>query len=74
MVKVAAVFGLSGVGKGWLISRYASSHAVLHIQASQLLCEAKVSRCGHWAIEYQAATATLARFVPIEPGNHPRAG
>jgi adenylate kinase len=46
VVKVAAVFGLSGVGKGWLISRYASSHAVLHIQASQLLCEAKAAISG----------------------------
>ena len=46
MVDVAAVFGLSGVGKGWLISRYVSSHAVLHIQASQLLREAKVAISG----------------------------
>jgi adenylate kinase len=46
VVKIAAVFGLSGVGKGWLISRYASSHAVLHIQASQLLCEAKAAMSG----------------------------
>jgi adenylate kinase len=40
VVDVAAIFGLSGVGKGWLISRYVSSHAALHIQASQLLREA----------------------------------
>ena len=46
MVDVAAVFGLSGVGKGWLISRYVSSHAVLHMQASQLLREAKVAISG----------------------------
>ncbi len=46
MVKVAAVFGLSGVGKSWLISRYARLPAVLHIQASQLLCEAKATISG----------------------------
>lgn len=37
MVKVVAVFGLSGVGKTWLISRYAVSSEALHVQASQLL-------------------------------------
>jgi adenylate kinase len=46
MVKVAAVFGLSGVGKSWLISRYSRAHAVLHVQASQLLRDAKAAMSG----------------------------
>ena len=46
MVKVAAVFGLSGVGKSWLISRYAGTNAVMHVQASQLLRDAKASISG----------------------------
>jgi adenylate kinase len=40
-VKVAAVFGLSGVGKSWLISRFAEGIAIAHAQASQLLREAR---------------------------------
>jgi hypothetical protein len=43
MGEVVAVSGLSGVGKSWLVSRYASANAVVHIQASQLLQEAKAA-------------------------------
>jgi adenylate kinase len=46
MVKVAAVFGLSGVGKTWLIAGYARAHAVAHIQASQVLRDAKSAILG----------------------------
>jgi adenylate kinase len=46
MVRVAAVFGLSGVGKSWLISRYALEHRALHLQASALLREAKEALTG----------------------------
>jgi adenylate kinase len=46
MVKVAAVFGLSGVGKSWLISRYAGKNTVMHIQASELLRDAKMALLG----------------------------
>lgn len=46
MVKVAAVFGLSGVGKGWLISRFAEGIAIAHAQASQLLREARAEISG----------------------------
>ena len=37
MAKVVTVFGLSGVGKSWMISRYAAAANVAHIQASQLI-------------------------------------
>jgi adenylate kinase len=40
---VVAVFGLSGVGKSWLIARYAEQVPVLHVQASQLLRDAKAA-------------------------------
>jgi len=43
---VVAVFGLSGVGKSWLVSRYANSHAVMHVQASRLLRDAKAAISG----------------------------
>lgn len=43
---VIAVFGLSGVGKSWLIGRYAQHASVLHIQGSQLLREAKAELLG----------------------------
>jgi adenylate kinase len=46
MVKVIAVFGLSGVGKSWLISRFANGNPVAHVQASQLLREAKAALSG----------------------------
>jgi adenylate kinase len=46
VVKVAGVFGLSGVGKSWLISRYSGAHTVLHVQASQLLRDAKAAISG----------------------------
>jgi adenylate kinase len=43
MAKVVAVFGLSGVGKSWIISRYASIANVAHIQANQLMRDAKAA-------------------------------
>jgi adenylate kinase len=47
MVRVVAVFGLSGVGKSWQISRFASANPVVHVQASQLLREAKAAISGN---------------------------
>ena len=46
MVSVVAVFGLSGVGKSWLISRFAAAETVVHAQASQLLREARAAISG----------------------------
>jgi adenylate kinase len=46
MVRVIGVFGLSGVGKSWLISRFVSANPVAHVQASQLLREAKAAISG----------------------------
>jgi adenylate kinase len=43
---VITVFGVSGVGKGWLISRFAKDHEILHLQASQLLKDAKAAAAG----------------------------
>ena len=40
MAKVVTVFGLSGVGKSWMISRYAAAANVAHIQASKLIRDA----------------------------------
>ena len=46
MNDVIAVFGLSGVGKGWIISGFAKDHEILHLQASQLLKDAKAAAAG----------------------------
>lgn len=46
MSNVVAVFGLSGVGKSWLIARFAAVNPVLHLQASQLLKDAKAAVTG----------------------------
>lgn len=46
MAKVVAVLGLSGVGKSWMISRYAAIANVAHIQASQLMRDARAGREG----------------------------
>jgi adenylate kinase len=46
MAKVVTVFGLSGVGKSWMISRYAAAANVAHIQASQLMRDAKAALAG----------------------------
>lgn len=43
---IIAVFGLSGVGKSWLIGRCVAHFPVLHVQASQLLREAKAVLSG----------------------------
>lgn len=43
---VVAIFGISGVGKSWLIERYAEDIPVLHVVASQLLRDAKTSLSG----------------------------
>lgn len=47
MGNVVTVFGLSGVGKSWLISRYATVSNVAHVQASQLMREARAALVGH---------------------------
>jgi adenylate kinase len=41
LVVTIAVFGISGVGKSWLISRFANTKDFAHLQASQLLRSAK---------------------------------
>jgi adenylate kinase len=46
MAKVVTVFGLSGVGKSWMISRYAAAANVAHIQASQLMRDARAALVG----------------------------
>jgi adenylate kinase len=46
MAKVVTVFGISGVGKSWMISRYAAIANVSHIQASQLMRDARAALVG----------------------------
>src|ERR1700753_345358 len=46
MAKVVAVFGLSGVGKSWMISRYVAAENIAHIQASQLMRDASTAGVG----------------------------
>jgi adenylate kinase len=46
MVRVVAVFGLSGVGKSWLIARMIHSEPMMHVQASQLLRDEKAAITG----------------------------
>jgi adenylate kinase len=46
MTCVAAVFGLSGVGKTWLISRFIATQGAMHAQASQLLRDARAALIG----------------------------
>lgn len=43
---IIGVFGLSGVGKSWIIARFAAHTPVLHVQASQLLRDAKAVLVG----------------------------
>jgi adenylate kinase len=47
MTKVVLVFGVSGVGKSWMISRYAAQAKVAHVQASQLMRDAKAAQIGN---------------------------
>jgi adenylate kinase len=46
MMNVAAVFGVSGVGKSWLISHFGETTEIAHAQASQLLREARAAITG----------------------------
>jgi adenylate kinase len=46
MAKVIAVFGLSGVGKSWMISRFTANTDVAHVQASHLMRDAIAARSG----------------------------
>jgi adenylate kinase len=46
MKTVVVVFGISGVGKSWMISRYAARASVAHVQASQLMRDAKAAHVG----------------------------
>jgi adenylate kinase len=59
MVRVVAVFGLSGVGKSWLISRFASANPVVHVQAGQLLGEAKAAISGNVATYEELRIGTV---------------
>jgi adenylate kinase len=59
MARVVTVFGLSGVGKSWMISRYAAAAYVAHIQASQLMREARAARVG------QSVTSEDLRRGPV---------
>jgi adenylate kinase len=55
-VQVVAIFGVSGVGKSWLISRFASANPVAHVQASRLLREAKAAIDGRNTTSEQLRT------------------
>lgn len=59
MAKVVTVFGLSGVGKSWMISRYAASANVAHVQASRLMRDAKAAQVG------RAVTSEDLRRGPV---------
>lgn len=59
MAKVVTVFGLSGVGKSWMISRYAAAANVAHVQASQLMRDAKAAQVG------KAVTSEDLRRGPV---------
>jgi adenylate kinase len=59
MSKVVTVFGISGVGKSWVISHYAAAANVAHIQASQLMRDAKAAQVG------QAVTSEDLRRGPV---------
>lgn len=59
MARVVTVFGLSGVGKSWLISRYAAIANATHIQASRLMRDARASLVG------QAVTSEDLRLGPV---------
>jgi adenylate kinase len=59
MSKVVTVFGLSGVGKSWMISRYAALANVAHVQASQLMRDAKAAQAG------KAVTSEDLRRGPV---------
>ena len=59
MAKVVTVFGLSGVGKSWMISRYAAAANVAHVQASQLMRDAKAVQVG------RAVTSDDLRRGPV---------
>jgi adenylate kinase len=47
------------VGKSWLISRYASAHAATHVQASQLLRDAKAAITGAEVTSEQLRTGAV---------------
>jgi adenylate kinase len=47
MGTVVTVFGLSGVGKSWMISRYAAASNVAHVQASELMRDVRAALVGH---------------------------
>jgi adenylate kinase len=59
MANVVTVFGLSGVGKSWMIFRYAALSNVAHIQASQLMRDARAALVG------QAVTSEDLRRGPV---------
>lgn len=59
MAKVVTVFGLSGVGKSWMISRYAKTANVAHVQASQLMRDAKSAHVS------KAVTSEDLRLGPV---------
>ena len=59
MAKVVTVFGLSGVGKSWMISRYSTLANVAHVQASQLMRDARAALVG------QAVTSEDLRRGPV---------
>ena len=59
MAKVVTVFGLSGVGKSWMISRYSAAANVVHVQASQLMRDAKAAQVG------KAVTSEDLRRGPV---------
>jgi adenylate kinase len=48
MVKVAAVFGVSGVGKSWLIARFGDVTPIVHAQAGDLIRNARAELTGRF--------------------------
>ena len=46
MAKIIVVFGVSGVGKSWMIARLAKRICVAHIQGSQLVRDARAALSG----------------------------
>ncbi|MFJ7436083.1 ATP-binding protein [Methylorubrum thiocyanatum] len=59
MPKVTLVFGLSGVGKSWLCTRFAQRGEALHVSASGLLRAAKERMTGQATTSEQLRTGAV---------------
>lgn len=58
-MRVLAVFGISGVGKSWLIGRFLETHDLVHAQASALMREAKAKQLQHAVDSEQLRTGAV---------------